>query len=173
MSRVTPFSEWDRSLRAALGEVTGGLSPAALAEAYFDWAIHLMASPGKQFELATKAAADAMENVQFAAACALGGKQDSCACALPQDHRFRAPEWQAAPFNVFAHSFLSIERWWEAAMSGVRGVSRKNEQVVNFATRQLLDIAAPTNFIATNPQVLARTEEQRGMNAPPPLVPTS
>lgn len=164
MSRVTPFLEWDRSLRAALGEVTGGLSPAALAEAYFDWAIHLMASPGKQFELATKAAADAMENVQFAAACALGGKQDSCACALPQDHRFRAPEWQAAPFNVFAHSFLSIERWWEAAMSGVRGVSRKNEQVVNFATRQLLDIAAPTNFIATNPQVLARTEEQRGMN---------
>ena len=164
LSRITPFSEWDRSLRAALGEVTGGLSPAALAEAYFDWAIHLMASPGKQFDLVTEAMTDAMENARFAAACALGGKQDPCACALPQDRRFRGPEWQTPPFNVFAHSFLSVERWWEAAMSGVRGVSRKNEQVVNFATRQLLDIAAPTNFVATNPQVLARTKEQRGMN---------
>ena len=164
VSRDAPFSEWDRSLRAALGEVTAGLSPAALVEAYFDWAVHLMASPGKQFDLATKAAADAVENVQFAAACALGELQDPCARALPQDHRFRAPEWQVAPFNVFAHSFLSVERWWEAAMSGVRGVSRKNQQVVNFATRQLLDVVAPTNFVATNPQVLARTKDQRGMN---------
>ena len=34
---------------------TGGLSPAALAEAYADWAVHLAISPGKQVELAAKA----------------------------------------------------------------------------------------------------------------------
>jgi hypothetical protein len=23
--------------------------------------------------------------------------------------------WQRFPFNMYAHAFLSIERWWEAA----------------------------------------------------------
>jgi polyhydroxyalkanoate synthase subunit PhaC len=40
---------------------------------------------------------------------------------LPQDNRFRAPEWQGFPFNAYAHAFLSIERWWEAATTGIRG----------------------------------------------------
>lgn len=144
--------------------MTGGLSPAALAGAYFDWAIHLMALPGKQLELATQALTGALENVSFASKCALGSERDPRVRALPQDHRFRSPEWQTAPYNIFAHSFLSVERWWEAAMSDVRGTSRKDEAVVTFATRQMLDIAAPTNFVLTNPQVAARTTEQRGMN---------
>ena len=144
--------------------MTGGLSPAALAGAYFDWAIHLMASPGKQLELASKAMTGALDNVAFSAKSVLGSEQDPCADALPQDHRFSGPEWRTAPYSIFAHSFLSAERWWEAVMSGVRGTSKKDEAVVNFATRQLLDVAAPTNFVLTNPQVMTRTREQRGMN---------
>ena len=44
----SPFASLDRSLRASLGRVNGGLSPAALGAAYLDWAVHLMASPGRQ-----------------------------------------------------------------------------------------------------------------------------
>ncbi len=46
----------DRLLNAALGRFTMGLSPAALWLAYADWAIHLVASPGKCEQLAEKAA---------------------------------------------------------------------------------------------------------------------
>jgi polyhydroxyalkanoate synthase len=65
---------------------------------------------------------------------------------------------------VFAHSFLSVERWWEAATSGIRGVSKQHESVVTFANRQLLDTVAPSNFVLTNPQVAAQTIQQGGRN---------
>ena len=161
-----PFLQLDRSLRAGLGRLTGGLSPAALGAAYLDWAVHLAVSPGRRLELANLAMSGLIENATFAAQCALGQQADPCAgsCALPQDTRFRAPEWQQAPYNVFAHSFLSIERWWEAATSGIRGVSKQHESVVTFTNRQLLDTVAPSNFVLTNPQVAAQTMQQGGRN---------
>ncbi len=156
----------DRSLHAAFGRLTGGLSPAALGAAYLDWAVHLMVAPGRQLQLAHAAMSALADNAAFAARCASCPTADPCAhgCALPQDNRFRAPEWQRAPYNVLAHSFLSVERWWEAATSGVRGVSKQHEDVVTFASRQILDTVAPSNFVLTNPQVVARTSAERGSN---------
>jgi hypothetical protein len=45
----------DQFLHSSLARLTGGLSPAAIAEAYFVWATHLAFSPGKQQELLNKA----------------------------------------------------------------------------------------------------------------------
>src|SRR5688572_29972811 len=45
----------DRVVRYTTARFTGGLSPAALAEAYFDWALHLAWAPGKQSQLWQKA----------------------------------------------------------------------------------------------------------------------
>ena len=45
----------DHASRAMIARMTGGLSPASLAEAWADWAIHLAASPGKQSQLWIKA----------------------------------------------------------------------------------------------------------------------
>ena len=45
----------DRAVHANLARQTGGLSPAALAGAYADWAVHLASSPGKQAQLLGKA----------------------------------------------------------------------------------------------------------------------
>ena len=41
----------DQFLHSSLARLTGGLSPVAIAEAYFVWATHLAFSPGKQQEL--------------------------------------------------------------------------------------------------------------------------
>jgi polyhydroxyalkanoate synthase len=160
----TSFAVLDRMLHAGIGRWTAGLSPAALAEAYFDWAAHLAVSPGRRLELASKAMTAAVETLAFAAGCATGGGKDPCACALPQDTRFRAPEWQGPPFNLLARSFLSIERWWEAATTGVSGVSKRHQDVVTFAARQLLDTVAPSNFPLTNPQVISRTRDESSKN---------
>ncbi|NNK77201.1 MAG: alpha/beta fold hydrolase, partial [Litoreibacter sp.] len=46
----------------------------------------------------------------------------------------------------------------------VHGVDPKHERIVNFTTRQMMDMIAPTNFAATNPLVLKRTREDRGQN---------
>jgi polyhydroxyalkanoate synthase len=60
----------DRAFRASLAPFTGGLAPSALAGAYLDWAVHLIASPGKQLELAGQTILTAAESLAFAADCA-------------------------------------------------------------------------------------------------------
>ena len=49
---VTALAEIiDRSVHAAAARFTVGVSPAALAHAYLDWATHLAFSPGKRLQL--------------------------------------------------------------------------------------------------------------------------
>jgi polyhydroxyalkanoate synthase len=161
---LPPLDAFDRMLRAELARATAGLSPWALAEAYFDWATHLAYSPGRRLALAGEAAAGGRDMALDTWRCLLGAPTDPCACALPHDDRFRDPAWNVFPFNAYARGFLSVERWWEMATTGVRGVSREHAAAATFAARQMLDTLAPTNFLATNPRVLQRTLEERGRN---------
>ena len=159
---VDALKEFDRKLHAVFGRLNGGLAPSALMGTYLDWFMHLMVAPGKQVELAGQAIEAWVDHVAYAARCATGREEDPCRCALPQDNRFRAPEWQTYPFNVFAHGFLAVEQWWEAATTDVRGVSERHQAMATFSARQMLDTVAPSNFIATNPQVLARIRATAG-----------
>ena len=159
-----PFQVLDRSVHAAMSLFTAGLSPAALTQAFFDWHVHLVVSPGKRFELAQRAIDAAVGSWTFGLRSALGLPGEPCARALPHDVRFRAPNWQNFPFNVYVHNFLAIERWWEAATTNLRGVSQRHDEMANFTARQILDTVAPSNFLFTNPQVLERTRTEGGAN---------
>jgi len=87
----------DRAWHAMIGQFTGGIAPAAVTEAFFDWAMHLALSPDKQRELAAQAVVWAWQNLAHAWACVLGGSSDACRCALPQDDRAgRCRPWGAA-----------------------------------------------------------------------------
>ena len=158
------FQVLDRAAHAAISQATLGLSPAALGGAFFDWWVHLAFSPGKLADLAQQAIIGAVDNLAFAAQSASGSPGDPSERALPHDDRFRAPDWRAFPFNVYAHNFLSIERWWEEATTHVRGVSQRHDDMANFTARQIFDTVAPSNFIGTNPEVLARTRAESGAN---------
>jgi polyhydroxyalkanoate synthase len=161
---LAPLDALDRALRAELARATAGLSPWALAEAYFDWAIHLAYSPGRRLQLAGEAATGALDMAFDCWRCLFGAPVDPCQCALPHDERFRDPAWNTFPFNAYARGHLSVERWWEKATTDVRGVSRQHVAVATFAARQVLDTFSPVNFLATNPRVLQRTLEERGRN---------
>ena len=52
---MEPPASIDRLLHASIGRFTAGLSPASLALAYADWAMHLAGAPGKQQQLCEKA----------------------------------------------------------------------------------------------------------------------
>jgi polyhydroxyalkanoate synthase len=153
----------DRLLEARVGRFTLALSPAALALAYLDWALHLASAPGKQQELADKAARKAVRFATYAWKC-LDPSAPLCIEPLPQDTRFDGDAWRQWPFNVIFQSFLLVQQWWHNATTGVSGVSRHHEDVVQFTARQLLDVVAPSNFALTNPEVLRATVDQGGMN---------
>ena len=155
----------DRSLHAAIARFTNGLSPAALAHAYLDWATHLAYSPGKQLQLVDKAMRKAVRFINYACRCAMGGgKADPCIAPLPQDKRFAGEEWQKWPYNLVYQAFLLNQQWWHSATTGLRGISKRHEDMVEFGARQILDMVSPSNFPLTNPEILAQTMSKGGMN---------
>ncbi len=155
----------DRTFHATLARFTSGLSPAALRSAFFDWASHLAMAPGKQIELTHKAAQKVARLAEYSLRCAATGAcPEACIEPLPQDRRFAAEEWKTWPYNVIQQSFLLQQQWWHNATTGVNGVTRQHENVVEFASRQILDMASPSNFVPTNPVVLQRTLETGGAN---------
>jgi len=155
----------DRSLHAAVARFTAGLSPAALAHAYLDWSTHLAYAPGKQLQLVDKAMRKSVRFANYAFRCAMqGGKGECCIEPLPQDKRFVGEEWHKWPYNFIHQAFLLNQQWWHNATTGVRGLSKQHEAMIEFASRQFLDMVSPSNFLLTNPEILHRTTSKGGMN---------
>jgi len=79
----------DRSLHATMARFTAGLSPAALAHAYLDWATHLAYSPGKRMQLLDKGTRKAVRFANYLWRHGLEGRSTGCCIEpLPQDKRF-------------------------------------------------------------------------------------
>lgn len=157
-------STFDRVLHANMARTTFGISPTSLALAYFDWAVHLAVSPGKLARLAEKGARKWARLTNYLPRACSGAAQTPCIEPLAQDKRFREDAWQRWPFNLYSQAFLLQQQWWHNATTGIAGVSTHHEQVVSFVARQLLDMASPVNFIATNPLVLDATIKEHGQN---------
>lgn len=153
---------WDRTAVAAIAQMTRGLSPATIGQAVSDWAMHMACSPGKQLQLAAKVARKFARLNEYVLRSAGDADADPAIEPLPWDRRFIDSAWQQPPFSLFAQSFLLTQQWWHAATTGVRGVTRHHEEVMSFAVRQLLDVVAPTNFLATNPVLQMRVAESGG-----------
>lgn len=162
----TPLADvLDRASNATIARLTAGLSPAAISLAFLDWWVHLAPSPGKLMQVQDKAWRKWARLLRFAAQLALHWRDaPQCVGPLAQDHRFAAPAWCTPPWNVLHQAFLLQQQWWHVAGSGVRGVAPRHAAIVTFTLRQLLDMAAPPNFPATNPDVLDRTLRSFGMN---------
>jgi polyhydroxyalkanoate synthase len=155
----------DRSLHAGLARFTGGLSPAALGSAYLDWIVHLAGAPGKRMQLFDKAFRKSVRFANYAMRCALeSGRSECCIEPLSQDRRFAGENWQTWPFNFISQAFLLQQQWWHNATVGVRGVSKKHEDMLEFGSRQILDMVAPSNFPLINPEILERTISTGGLN---------
>jgi polyhydroxyalkanoate synthase len=160
----TPFAGVDRTFKANLARLTQGVTPAGIARAYFDWLTHLMLAPGKQLQLMEKAVRKATRLSMYAANVAADPKTPPCIDPLPQDRRFANEAWRGWPYNLMYQSFLLNQQWWHNATTDIDGLSSRSQAVVSFITRQLLDMASPSNFPWTNPEIGRVTLEQGGRN---------
>jgi polyhydroxyalkanoate synthase subunit PhaC len=154
----------DRATNAHLARFTLGISPYGLASTMFTWWVHLLGSPGKQVQLVEKAARKTTRLAIHMAEAVRDRDTPPCITPLPHDHRFDHPSWKLWPYSLIYQNFLLTQQWWYTAACDIDGVSPRQEQVVSFLSRQLLDIISPSNFVATNPEVAAATLQQGGMN---------
>jgi polyhydroxyalkanoate synthase len=81
------------------------------------------------------------------------------------DRRFKDPAWNENPlFDFIKQSYLLSSRFLLDAASANGSVPDRQQQKVEFYTRQFVDALAPSNFVLTNPEVLRATVESRGEN---------
>jgi polyhydroxyalkanoate synthase len=83
--------------------------------------------------------------------------------ATPRDRRFSNPLWDTHPwFNYLKQQYLMSAEAIMAATKNVEGLSETDRKRLDYFTRQIVDMMAPTNFLATNPDALARAVETEG-----------
>ncbi|MCH2242903.1 MAG: alpha/beta fold hydrolase, partial [Aquabacterium sp.] len=144
------------------------MSPASFLLSMLDWWIHLAFAPGKQSELRHLAREQAVRLADALLApgegVEPGAQAQAAAPANGRDGRFAAPAWQQWPWSLLRDGFLMTEAWWDAATTGVRGVTPHHEHVVSFAARQWLDAMCPANLPWLNPEVIEATRRENGAN---------
>jgi len=81
----------------------------------------------------------------------------------PKDRRFANPLWDTNPyFNFVKQQYLISARAIEEAVAGIEGLEPVDRRRVEYFTRQIIDMMAPTNFLATNPDALERAVATEG-----------
>ncbi|WP_246107522.1 PHA/PHB synthase family protein [Puniceibacterium confluentis] len=159
-----PHKNLDRAIRAAMGRLTGGISPHSATEAWSDWALHLARSPGRQLELAELAQSNALKMTAYGANVTLGKDVKPPFTPKGYDHRFSHASWARAPFNLWQQSFLAAQDWWDQATSDMRGLRKQDADRTQFQMRQALDLVSPSNFPWMNPEIIEETIKTGGRN---------
>jgi polyhydroxyalkanoate synthase len=154
----------DHQLRSTLSRVTLGMSPAHVAGAGLDWAMHLAMSPGKQLKLAQSGIRKSVALGKYAFAAATGAEREPVAEPPPHDRRFKYEGWDKWPFNILSQSYLLTREWWQEATTDIDGVTKDHEALVSFLAHQFLDAISPYNVPLTNPEVIDSTSAETGSN---------
>ncbi|MFN3972266.1 MAG: PHA/PHB synthase family protein [Gemmobacter sp.] len=75
----------------------------------------------------------------------------------PTDRRFANPLWQTHPFfNFLKQQYLLNAEAITGAVGAMERLDPAERKRVDFFTRQIVDLFAPTNFLATNPDALEK-----------------
>ncbi len=156
----------DRAVRAAMARLTQGASPHAAGAAWADWALHLARAPGRQLDLAAHIQRTAARLLASPAGAAGIGPEIPELAFRPErdDRRFSHEAWNSPPFAFYKQAHLAAEDFWHEATREVRGMRERNAQRVAFMAEQMLDMLAPSNNPALNPEILERTVQTAGSN---------
>ncbi len=154
----------DQPIHAWVSQFTGWLSPSAFLLSYSDWLLHLGNSVEKWLDVSQNATQHYTEFMLYVLRSFQHHDCEPCIEARPTDKRFQSDLWKRIPFNFYAQLFLVNEKIWNEVTTNVRGLSKHHENLVNFSTRQILDIFSPSNFAWLNPDVLDATIKNSGMN---------
>ena len=81
----------------------------------------------------------------------------------PKDNRFANPLWETHPyFNFIKQQYLINAEALKQAVEDVTDMDPREKKRLAYFSQQIIDMMSPTNFLATNPDVLERAVETEG-----------
>ncbi len=93
------------------------------------------------------------------------GKLEAPPDPTPADKRFSNPLWETHPFfNFVKQQYLINAEATHEAVAALENLDPKERKRVEYFTSQILDLMAPTNFLATNPDALEKAVETDGQS---------
>ena len=79
------------------------------------------------------------------------------------DRRFDHPSWRSSPvFEYVRQAYLLNARYFRQAAEQLPVGDDASRDRLRFLTRQCIDAAAPSNYLATNPQFIQRAVDTKG-----------
>ncbi len=81
------------------------------------------------------------------------------------DRRFASPLWEASPYYKFVKAqYLAAADATQTALDDLEGLDERDKKRVSYFARQIIDMFAPSNFLPTNPEAMARAVQTEGQS---------
>ncbi|MDO9587701.1 MAG: class I poly(R)-hydroxyalkanoic acid synthase [Brevundimonas sp.] len=138
--------------------------PTTLTRAMIDFNTAVMTQPAALFEAQAKNWNDWTALWRTMGERAMGQEAAPVAAPARGDRRFSDPAWTDEPvYDYLKQAYLLAARQLQDFVAAAP-VDDATRAQVDFASRQMMNALAPTNFVHTNPQVARRTIESGGLN---------
>ncbi|MCX8953815.1 class I poly(R)-hydroxyalkanoic acid synthase [Ruegeria sp. NA] len=83
----------------------------------------------------------------------------------PEDKRFSNPLWETNPyFRLIRQQYQTNAQAIAQAVASVDDLDAKDKRRLQYFSQQIVDMMAPTNFLATNPDALQKAVETEGQS---------
>ena len=138
--------------------------PTTLTRAMIDFNTSVLMQPTALFEAQAKNWNDWTALWRTMGERAMGQEAAPVAAPVKGDRRFSDPAWSDEPvYDYLKQAYLLAARQLQDFVAAAP-VDDATRAQVDFASRQMMNALAPTNFPHTNPQVARRTIESGGLN---------
>jgi len=138
--------------------------PTTLTRAMIDFNTAVMTQPAALFEAQAKNWNDWTALWRTMGERAMGQAAEPVAAPARGDRRFSDPAWSDEPvYDYLKQAYLLAARQLQDFVAAAP-VDDATRAQVDFASRQMMNALAPSNFAHTNPQVARRTIESGGLN---------
>jgi polyhydroxyalkanoate synthase len=167
-------AEWQKTMQQWAHWWLGGTVPAAASfgsAAGVGFGATTALAPGMPLDAQAVAALNArfaprFETLWIAAQAALASPDSvrlpEVATPAPHDRRFAAAAWREQPYFAYLRQAYLLYAEYLTELVELANLPPPEQQRLRFAMRQYLDAVAPSNFPATNPEVLDRAIKTEG-----------
>jgi len=140
-----------------------GPGPELYAKAMAAYWAEMASNPGKLIERQVGYWGQALRHAFEAQTALTSGKPVPAPDGQPEDRRFANRMWSEHPyFNFVKQQYQISAAAIKDTVHDLEGLDRADKQRVEFFSQQIVDLFAPTNFLATNPEAMQKAVDTEG-----------